>query len=97
LLKHWHKIEHHSVLQVLFPKPPLLAFKRAKNLADILVKSKLPGSFERFKTKESHPRDTHQGVHPPSALLTPIKDTSVLEWTDTDEDHLRCLLDLMNE
>ena len=42
LLKHWNKIESNQTLNKLFPNPPLLAFKRARNLADLIVNSKLP-------------------------------------------------------
>ena len=37
--KHWNKIESNKALNKLFPNPPLLAYKRAKNLADLIVRS----------------------------------------------------------
>jgi hypothetical protein len=97
LLKHWHKIERHSELNVLFPNPPLLAFKRARNLADMLVKSKLPVIAERHEIKEHNLPVSHQGSLPSSAVPSPNKESNALEWTEKDQDLLRCLFDLMNE
>ena len=42
LLKHWNRIESNQALNKLFPNPPVLAYKRARNLGDLVVKSKLP-------------------------------------------------------
>jgi len=62
LLENWHIIEEHHTLHKLFPNPPLLAYKRAKNLSDILVSSKLPRTEKRPDIKgqlclSSNPRD----------------------------------------
>ena len=43
LLRHWHLISEDPNLCQIFPIPPVLAYKRAHNLKDYLVKS-------RFKT-----------------------------------------------
>ena len=42
IVKHWHKIEKHCELSKLFPKSPIMAYKRAQNLADTVISSKLP-------------------------------------------------------
>ena len=39
LLKHWHYITEHPTLKNLFPKPPLIAYKRATNLSDSLIRA----------------------------------------------------------
>ena len=41
LLKHWHFIMEHPVLPKIFPNPPLIAYKRANNLSDSLVRASL--------------------------------------------------------
>jgi hypothetical protein len=43
LLKNWHIISGNQDLKTTFPDPPLIAFKRTKNIQDKLVKAKLPG------------------------------------------------------
>ena len=40
LLRHWHLISDDPNLCQIFPKPPVLAYKRARNLKDYLVKSR---------------------------------------------------------
>ena len=47
LLKHWGPIEGHPELSKVFPDQPLIAYKRAKNLRDHLVKSKFTSLRER--------------------------------------------------
>ena len=42
LTKHWDIIGKDPKLQHIFPTPPLIAFRRAKNLQDKLVRAKLP-------------------------------------------------------
>ena len=37
IVKHWHKIENHRELSKLFPKPPIMAYKRAQNLKDTVI------------------------------------------------------------
>ncbi|XP_063415986.1 uncharacterized protein LOC134697633 [Mytilus trossulus] len=39
--KHWRLIENDSSLKEIFPSPPLIAYRRPKNLKDILVTSKV--------------------------------------------------------
>lgn len=40
--KHWSIIERDPECSKLFPKPPLTAYRRAPNLKDLLIQSKLP-------------------------------------------------------
>ena len=40
LTQHWHLIAQHQHLSQLFPNKPLIAYKRAKNLKDLLVRSR---------------------------------------------------------
>ena len=42
LTKYWGKIENNTTLKAIFPKPPLIAFRRAKNVQDTIVRAKLP-------------------------------------------------------
>ncbi|XP_072021492.1 uncharacterized protein [Amphiura filiformis] len=42
LLKNWNLISGNQDLHNTFPSPPLIAFRRSKNLQDILVSAKLP-------------------------------------------------------
>ena len=42
LTEHWNIIGKDPKLQHIFPTPPLIAFRRAKNLQDKLVRAKLP-------------------------------------------------------
>ena len=50
LLKHWHLITEHPVLSKVFPEKPIIAYQRAKNLKDHLVKSKFTSSTATFET-----------------------------------------------
>ena len=47
LLKNWHLIENHHLLQTIFPNSPLIAYKRAPNIKDLLVKSKYRDSEKK--------------------------------------------------
>ena len=40
LIKHWDKIATHPQLSLLFPEQPIISYKRASNLKDLLVKSR---------------------------------------------------------
>ena len=42
LLKYWNHIENDRKLNTIFPKSPIIAFQRANNIQDNLVKAKLP-------------------------------------------------------
>ena len=44
LLKNWQLIEKHHVLNQIFQNGPLIAFKRAPTLKDLLVRSKYTSS-----------------------------------------------------
>lgn len=50
LTKHWYLISEHEQLKKLFPNNPIIAYKRAKNLKDLLVRS-------RFEN-DSNPEET---------------------------------------
>jgi hypothetical protein len=41
LCKHWHQLDGEEDLRSLFPTPPMISYKRHKNLREFLVKSKL--------------------------------------------------------
>ena len=42
LKKHWRVMTQDPYLKEVFPEPPMVAFRRAKNLKDILIKAKVP-------------------------------------------------------
>ena len=46
LLKNWHLITEHPELSKVFPEKPIIAYKRAKNLKDHLVRSKFTSYTE---------------------------------------------------
>ncbi|PIK37099.1 hypothetical protein BSL78_26069 [Apostichopus japonicus] len=54
LLKHWHLISQHAELSKLFPKEPILAYKRAQNLKDLLVNSRFRSNEESADSQGSH-------------------------------------------
>ena len=97
LLNHWHKIEQNPTLNALFPKPPLLAFKRAKNLADTLVKSKLPALDERAEINQTGPPNTPQEAMPLIDLPSSSNQISTVDFNAKDHALLQCLYELMNE
>ena len=45
-LSHWNIISNNKQLKMIFPKPPIIAYSRSKNLRDSLVKAKLPPKRE---------------------------------------------------
>lgn len=56
--KHWEIINGNASLKRIFPKPPMIAYSRAKNLRDTLVSAKLPAresgdiKYEDFDNNE---------------------------------------------
>ena len=50
LLKHWHLITENEELSKVFPEEPIIAYKRAKNLKDFLVRSKFTSYTESDTT-----------------------------------------------
>ena len=42
--KHWHYIQSNETLRKIFPNPPLIAFKKAKNIREMIVRAKLPNT-----------------------------------------------------
>ena len=55
--KHWRTMVKDPRMMEIFPKPPLVAYKRPKNIKDTLIRSKMP---ERGATK---PKRTLKGMH----------------------------------
>lgn len=55
LTRAWDKIENHPTLSKIYPKPPLLAYKRAKNLSDSLIRA-------AFVSETSHPSDETEEI-----------------------------------
>jgi hypothetical protein len=50
--KHWRSmVSQDSYLRDAFPEPPLIAYKRQKNLGDLLIRAKLPAKSQRKQTK----------------------------------------------
>ena len=50
---HWNvMVENSARLEKIFPLPPVIAYKRSKNLRDILVKAKLPAGKRSTRKKE---------------------------------------------
>ena len=47
LQKHWRVMTHDPYLKKVFPEPPMVAFRRPKNLRDILIKAKVPTPKEK--------------------------------------------------
>ena len=56
LKKNFHIIQRDVVLNNIFPKPPLIAFKRSENIKDLLVRSKVAGN--------QNSDNTHTGCKP---------------------------------
>ena len=52
LSKHWHIIEENDYLKSLFPAPPLLAYKRQKNIKDTIIRARLQDPTENDSLKE---------------------------------------------
>ena len=46
-LKHWRSMTQDPYLKEVFPEPPLMAFKRQKNIKDFLVRAKVPANKTR--------------------------------------------------
>ncbi|XP_072024937.1 uncharacterized protein [Amphiura filiformis] len=97
LLNHWHKIEQNPTLNALFPKPPLLAFKRAKNLADTLVKSKLPQLDEPAEINQTALPNTPQEAMPLIDRPASSSQISTVDFNANDHALLQCLYELMDE
>ena len=94
IVKHWHKIENHRELSKLFPKPPIMAYKRARNLADTVISSKLPAVETPAVIKQRPP--------PKSSLshgTAPASPTQQMPLTldNNDRELLQCLVELANE
>ena len=53
LTKHWHLIADHVQLSKLFPNKPMIAYKRAKNIKDLIVRSRFFENDEISNQKDS--------------------------------------------
>ena len=100
LLKHWNKIESNKALNKLFPNPPLLAYKRARNLADLIVRSKLP-KIEKDK-KPLHNQisirgDNSRSTPDPSALIEQSFKSNECKLDQHDIELIDILNELTNE
>lgn len=93
ILKHWHHIQANTELIQLFPNPPLLAYKRAKNIADYIVKSRLPPMVSSVKHRRG-PTNTRLSHKPQCKQWA---STSNVYLDKTDLELIDCLVDLMNE
>ena len=40
--KHWRHIQGNEQLREIFPNPPLIAYKKAKNIREMIIRAKLP-------------------------------------------------------
>ena len=40
--RHWQHIQSNDKLREIFPNPPLIAYKKAKNIQETIVRAKLP-------------------------------------------------------
>ena len=52
LRRHRHVIENDPKLKILWPDMPMIAYKRNKNIKDILVQSKLKNTTDTTTTNE---------------------------------------------
>ncbi len=57
LLKHWNIISDQPDLKRIFPKEPIIAYSRPKNLSDKLVRARLPdgNDDELYQVKDTRP------------------------------------------
>ena len=68
LIKHWDKIATHPQLSLLHPEQPIISYKRASNLKDLLVKSRfIPNKND--KPAESNESDDDMYLN---ALITAL-------------------------
>ena len=49
--KHWRLMTQDSYLKSVFPEPPLVAFRRQRNIADFLIRAKLPPKQGQHKKR----------------------------------------------
>ena len=52
--KHWRVMVQDSYLAEVYPKPPLIAYKRQRNIKDLLVKAKVPPARQRRSLPGMH-------------------------------------------
>ena len=63
LQKHWHIIEDEKSLQELWPKRPILALKRNKNLRDHLVHTTFTSTHYNNDTKTTQNNHNNNNIH----------------------------------
>ena len=100
LLNHWDKINSNPDLKKLFPNAPLLAFKRAKNISDILVRSKLP-SIEPAASIKGKPTKDAPNKSPAANKGGSVEETAIInssvQWNAHDLELINILTELSNE
>jgi hypothetical protein len=50
--KHWRSMTQDQYLESVFPEPPLVAYRRQKNLSDFLIKARLPRNQGPYPTRK---------------------------------------------
>ena len=58
LQKYWAELERDEILKNLFPQPPIIAYKRNKNIKDALVKTKFTGITNKETKTSIHTTDS---------------------------------------
>ena len=48
LMNKWHLIQDQPLLREIYNEPPIISYKRAKSLGDILVRAKLKGHVSHY-------------------------------------------------
>ena len=77
----------------------LLAFKRGQNLADTIVKSRLPPLDDQHVSNETTLCESSREPMPVAQFVEPfpIGDLSSIEWNELDHANIQCLVELMSE
>ena len=74
--KHWRSMIQDQYLKSVFPEPPLIAFRKQKNIADFLIRARLP------LTLSSHPKRKINGMKKCGKqylICSYVKDVKVVE------------------
>ena len=50
--KHWRSMTQDQYLESVFPEPPLVAYRRQKNLSDFLIRARLPSNQGPYPTRK---------------------------------------------
>ena len=100
LLNNWDKINSNPDLKKLFPNAPILAYKRAKNISDILVRSKLPSIEPAANIKGGPTKDTPTTSSAANKGVTfeeSATRNSSVQWSAHDLELINILIELSNE